>query len=96
MRYRAESILTRDWDFCREDCGELCLLRMYFARALGLKPKGTIFVLAAAMRKKLLTYAEYLDSREGLVKAGFRMSEEIYLEAVRIGRSGDKTRYKER
>ncbi len=66
------------------------------ARALGLKSRGTIFVLAAAMRKKLLTYEEYLDSLEGLVKAGFRMSEEVYLEAVRMGRRGDKTRYKER
>jgi len=60
------------------------------ARALGLKPRGTIFVLAAALKKKLLTYEEYLDSLEGLVKAGFRMSEEVYLEAVRMGRNVDK------
>ena len=60
------------------------------ARALGLKPRGTIFVLVAAMRKKLLTYEEYLDSLEGLVKAGFRMSEEVCLEAVRMGRNVDK------
>jgi predicted nucleic acid-binding protein len=66
------------------------------ARALGLKPRGTIFVLAAAMRKKLLTYEEYLDSLEGLVKAGFRMSEEVYLEAVRMGRNLDKIRSKEK
>ncbi len=56
------------------------------ARALGLKPRGTIFVLAVALRKKLLTYEEYLDLLEALVKAGFRMSDEVYLEAVRPGR----------
>jgi len=56
------------------------------AKALGLKPRGTIFVLLAALRKKLLTYDDYQDSLEDLVKAGFRMSDEVYLEAVRLGR----------
>ncbi len=56
------------------------------AKGLGLKPRGTIFVLLAALRKKFLTYEEYQDSLEELVKAGFRMSDEIYLEAVRMGR----------
>jgi len=48
------------------------------------------------MKKKLLTYEEYIDSLEGLVKAGFRMSDEVYLEAVRMGRNVDKIRYKEK
>jgi predicted nucleic acid-binding protein len=61
------------------------------ARTLGLKPRGTIFVLAAALRKKLLTYEEYLDLLERLIKAGFRMSDEVYLEAVRMGRNIEKT-----
>ena len=56
------------------------------AKALGLKPRGTIFVLLAALRKKFLTYEDYQDSLEDLVKAGFRMSDEVYLEAVRLGR----------
>ncbi len=56
------------------------------AKALGLKHRGTIFVLLAALRKKLLTYEEYADSLEELVKAGFRMSDEVYLSAVRMGR----------
>ncbi|VVB97343.1 Uncharacterised protein [uncultured archaeon] len=56
------------------------------ARALGLEPRGTIFVLAVALRKKFLTYEEYLDLLEALVKAGFRMSDDVYLEAVRLGR----------
>jgi len=56
------------------------------AKALGLKPRGTIFVLLAAPRKKLLSYGEYQDSLEELVKAGFRMSDEVYLAASRMGR----------
>lgn len=56
------------------------------AKALGLKPSGTIFVLLAALRKKLLTYEEYQDSLEKLVKAGFRMNDEVYLAAVRMGK----------
>jgi predicted nucleic acid-binding protein len=60
------------------------------ARALGLKPRGTIFVLAVVLRKKHLSYEEYLNLLEALVKAGFRMSDEVYLEAVRLGRNVDK------
>jgi predicted nucleic acid-binding protein len=56
------------------------------AKSLGLKPRGTIFVLFAALRKRLLTYEEYQNLLEELVKAGFRMSDEVYLSAVRMGR----------
>ena len=56
------------------------------AKAFGFKPRGTIFVLLAALRKKLLTSENYQDSLEDLVKAGFRMSDVVYLEAVRLGR----------
>ena len=47
----------------------------------------------AALRKKLLTYDDYRDSLEDLVKAGFRMSDEVYLEAVRLGRGKLKPSY---
>ncbi|KCZ73008.1 hypothetical protein ANME2D_00067 [Candidatus Methanoperedens nitroreducens] len=43
----------------------------------------------AALRKELLTCEEYQDSLEELVKAGFRMSDEVYLAAVRMGRRRD-------
>ncbi len=56
------------------------------AKALGLRPRGTLFILLAALRKKLLTYEDYQNSLEDLVKTGFRMSDEVYLEAVRLGR----------
>jgi predicted nucleic acid-binding protein len=48
------------------------------AKALGLRPRGTIFVLIAALQKKLLTSDDYQDSLQYLVKAGFRMSDEVY------------------
>jgi len=56
------------------------------AKALGLKPRGTIHVLLRALKKGKLTYDEYLSSLEDMVKSGFRLSSEIYLEAVRLGR----------
>jgi hypothetical protein len=36
------------------------------------------------------TYEEYLDLLEVLVKAGFRMSDEVYLEAIWMGRGKDR------
>jgi predicted nucleic acid-binding protein len=56
------------------------------AKAIGLKPNGTIFVLFAALRKKLMTHEEYYELLEELVKAGFRMSDDVYLAALRMGR----------
>lgn len=56
------------------------------AKAFGLRPRGTIFVLLAALKRNLLTSDDYQDSLEDLVKAGFRMSDVVYLEAVRLGR----------
>ncbi len=56
------------------------------AKAFGLKPRGTIFVLALALKKKFVTYEEYPVMLEELVRAGFRMSDEVYLEAVRMER----------
>ncbi len=43
-------------------------------------------MLLAALKKGLLTCEEYQDQLEALVKVGFRMSDEVYLAAVRLGR----------
>lgn len=56
------------------------------AKAFNIKPKGTIYVLLRALKEKNINYDEYLDLLEKLVKTGFRMSDELYLEAVKIGR----------
>lgn len=55
-------------------------------KAFNIKPKGTIYVLLRALKEKNINYDEYLDLLEKLVKSGFRMSDELYLEAVKIGR----------
>jgi len=55
------------------------------AKALGLKPLGTIYVLLAALKRGIISYEEYVASLEGLIKSGFRLSEEVYIEAVRLG-----------
>ncbi len=56
------------------------------AKALGLKPRGTIYVLLRALKKGKMTYEEYLSSLGDIVNHGFRLSSEVYLEAVRVGR----------
>ncbi|MFQ6136117.1 MAG: DUF3368 domain-containing protein [Candidatus Hydrothermarchaeales archaeon] len=56
------------------------------AQVMGLRPRGTIFVLLKALVNEIITYDDYLKDLECLVKAGFRMSDEVYLEAVRLGR----------
>jgi len=47
---------------------------------------GTLFVLLAALKKKLIDLDIYLLSLEDLVEVGFRMSQDVYLRAVRTGK----------
>lgn len=56
------------------------------ATIFGLKPKGTIYVLLRALKEDLFDYDDYLKLLEDLVRSGFRMSDEVYLEAVRLGK----------
>lgn len=56
------------------------------AKALGLRPRGTIFVLLRALEEGDITYDEHLEDLEKLVKADFRMSSEVYLQAVKLGK----------
>lgn len=56
------------------------------ARLLNLKPKGTIYVLFLALKKGLIDYDSYLLGLLDLVEFGFRMSEEVYIEAIRLGK----------
>ncbi len=56
------------------------------AKALGLQPRCTIFVLLRALKKGIVTYENYLEDLESLVKANFRMGSEVYLRAVKLGR----------
>lgn len=56
------------------------------AKTLGLEPRGTLYVLLLALKKKLISYEEYLEFLEELIRYGFRLREEVYLEAVKLGR----------
>ncbi|KXB02109.1 hypothetical protein AKJ43_02470 [candidate division MSBL1 archaeon SCGC-AAA261D19] len=55
------------------------------AKALGLKPVGTIYVLLKALKQGVIDRGGYLNALEDLVRAEFRMSDEVYLKAVRLG-----------
>jgi predicted nucleic acid-binding protein len=60
------------------------------ATMFGLKPRGTIYVLIRALNEDIFDYDEYLKILEDLVRSGFRMSDEVYLEAVRLGKKRNK------
>lgn len=56
------------------------------AKAFCVKPRGTIFVLLLALRNEIIDYDEYLNLLKKLVKNGFRMSDDLYLEAIELGK----------
>ncbi len=58
----------------------------FVAEVMGLVPKGTIFVLLKALRNGIFNFDDYLKDLETLVKTGFRMSDDVYIEAVRLGK----------
>jgi predicted nucleic acid-binding protein len=56
------------------------------ARLLDLTPRGTIFVLLRALEKKEMNLDEFLRVLSQMIGEGFRLREEVYIEAVRIAR----------
>jgi predicted nucleic acid-binding protein len=56
------------------------------ASLLEIKARGTIYVLLLALKKKLISYDAYLLCLLDLTDIGFRMSEEVYIEAIRLGK----------
>ena len=57
------------------------------ARLMGLIPRGTIYVLLKALEIREVNLSEFLDALSDLVKHGFRLKEEVYLEDVREARN---------
>jgi len=53
------------------------------ARLLDLTPRGTVFVLLMALEKKELGLDEFLEALSQLISEGFRLKEEVYVEAVK-------------
>ena len=55
-------------------------------RLLGLTPRGTLFVLLKGFEKKELNLDEFLELLSRLIQHGFRLKEEVYLEAIKKAR----------
>ncbi len=60
------------------------------AKLLKLKPRGTIYVLLLALKKGLIDYDNYLLCLLDLTEFGFRMSQEVYIETIRLGKEISK------
>lgn len=53
------------------------------ARSLGLKPHGTLYLIASAARRQIIPVDEALKLLDDLVQSGFRISAKLYLNARR-------------
>jgi len=56
------------------------------ARLLDLTPRGTVFILLKALEKDEIDLEGFLHILEKLVKQGFRLKEEVFIEAIREAR----------
>lgn len=56
------------------------------AMLMKLKPRGTVYVLLKALELKEIDLNEFLASLRDLVEEGFRLREEVFLEAIRQAR----------
>ncbi len=55
------------------------------AELVGLTPRGTLYVLFRALKENKINLKEYRSLLESLIAVGFRMSEELYLNALKMG-----------
>ncbi len=56
------------------------------AKAFGLRPRGTLFVLLKALKQKTISFDEFIECMERLIDVGFRMDQEVYLQAIKEAR----------
>ncbi|MEM3381899.1 MAG: DUF3368 domain-containing protein, partial [Candidatus Bathyarchaeia archaeon] len=56
------------------------------AKLMGLTARGTLYVLLKGLEAEEIDLNEFLDALSKLVEHGFRLKEEVYLEAVREAR----------
>jgi predicted nucleic acid-binding protein len=57
---------------------------------MSLTPRGTVYVLLKALEMKLINLNEFLTALSDLAESGFRLKEEVYLEAIRKAREIDQ------
>jgi predicted nucleic acid-binding protein len=53
------------------------------ARLLDLTPRGTLFILLKALQKEEIDQEEFLEILNQLLNQGFRLKEEVYIEALK-------------
>jgi len=56
------------------------------ARLLDLTPRGTIFILFKALERRDIDLNGFLEALNQMMKHGFRLKEEVYIEAIREAR----------
>jgi len=56
------------------------------ARLLDLTPRGTVFVLLRALERREVELNEFLETLSKMIRQGFRLKEEVYVEVVREAR----------
>jgi len=56
------------------------------ARLLDLKPRGTVYALLNALKKREIDLDGFLEILNQMIEHGFRLKEEVYIEAVREAR----------
>jgi predicted nucleic acid-binding protein len=56
------------------------------AKLLGLTPRGTLFVLLEALKRKEIELDNFLEILEDLINQGLRLREEVYVETVKEAR----------
>ena len=56
------------------------------ARLLDLTPRGTVYVLIKALETREIDLNQFLEALSQMIRQGFRLKEEVYVEAVREAR----------
>ncbi len=55
----------------------------FAAKLLGLRPRGTVFVLLSALKEGVLDFDEFLETLHVMLKHGFRLREDVIVEAIK-------------
>lgn len=55
----------------------------FAAKLLNLKPRETVFVLLKALKEGAIDLDEFIDTLSEMIKQGFRLKEEIVVEAIK-------------
>ena len=55
----------------------------FAAKLLNIKPRGTVFVLLKALKEGLIDLDEFVDTLSEMIRQGFRLKEEIVVEAIK-------------